>query len=157
MTDRKRLVQTLVGVHAFYDKELTEFAIRVWEDALDGVPIASAEAAFRRHLSDTKRGQFMPKPADILRQLKGDEQDRALIAWGQVLTAARSGGGMPDACQATREALQAMGGMSVICRANESENGFLQKRFLELFSTYSRRDETPPLLGTDNVVKIGHS
>lgn len=148
MNDRQKLVQTLVGVHGFYDRELTEFAIRVWEEAVRDIPIADIELAFRRHLSDPQRGQFMPKPADIIRQLRGDETDRALMAWGVVIARAKSGGGfIASDCEATRQAIQAMGGWSALCRADESQNGFLQRRFTDLFATYARRAEAPLLTG----------
>lgn len=154
MIDRKRLVQTLVGVYGFYDRELTEFAIRIWTDAMSDEDGPTVEAAFARHLRDTEAGRFLPKPADILRQLKGDAADSALIAWGEVLQAVRSGG----ACQLSgpaRKAVDDLGGMSVIGRADESQNGFLQRRFVDAFKAYQRREDAPPLLGAGNVARIG--
>lgn len=151
--DRRRLLKTLAGVYGFYDRELTEFSIRVWEEALQGIALTDIERAFRSHLSDTTRGQFLPKPADILRALKGDDQDRALIAWGRVLAQAKAGGGFSvEHCDATRQAVQALGGWPAICQADESQNGFLQKRFTDLFATYQRQ-ETAPLLGNDTNVR----
>jgi hypothetical protein len=146
MNDKQRLVQTLVGVYGFYDKELSEFSIRIWSDALAGIDMATVEEAFNRHLRDTESGRWLPKPADILRQLKGNTEDAALIAWGNVLARARSGGGFGDgACEATRQAVNAMGGWSVICRANEEQNGFLQRRFVDFFKAYRGREEQAAL------------
>lgn len=150
--DRARLVQTLVGVHGFYDRELSEFAIRIWAEALDGMPIAAVDEAFARHLRDPEAGRWLPKPADILRQLRGDAEQAALIAWGEVLAAARSGKATLD--PVAREAVQSLGGMSVIQRADESQNGFLQRRFCDAFKAYRARAEAPPLLGADNVLKL---
>ncbi len=152
MTDRKRLIQTLVGVYGFFDKELTEFAIRVWTDALAGLPIEAVEAAFTAHLKDPNAGRFLPRPADILRQINGDSEERALIAWGEVISAARSGGGRFDG--ATQQAIDSMGGMGRIRLAGEHENGFLQRQFVAAFKAYKARDEAPRLVLAE-VAKIG--
>lgn len=156
----KRLVQTLVGVYGFYDKELTEFSIRIWLDACAEFDVGLVEQAFNRHLRDPEAGKWLPKPADIIRQLRGDENDAALIAWGKVMQRAAAGGGfngeaVPDAA---RQAVDSLGGWSTICRANTEHNGFLQKRFIEAFKAYKRREEAPPLapaLVYDAVKRIG--
>ena len=152
MIDAKRLTVTLVGCYAFYDKELTEFAMRIWRDALDGIDADTIDAAFARHLRDTKAGRFCPKPADILLQIKGDTEEQALIAWGEVISAARSGGRRFDG--PTQEAIEAMGGMGRLRLAGEHENGFLQRQFVAAYKAYRVRAEQPALIGS-NVTSIG--
>jgi hypothetical protein len=147
MIDRKRLVQTLVGVYGFYDRELTEFAIRIWSDALAGLEMVTVEEAFASHLRDTDAGRFLPKPADILRQVKGSEADAALVAWGDVLNRARAGGGSEGLTEASRRAVDAMGGWSVICRSQEDQLGFLQRRFVDMYRAYRGREEQAALAG----------
>lgn len=156
MIDRQRLMQTLAGVYGFYDRELTPLHLRIWEEALEGRDMPAIEAAFSRHLRDPDSGRFVPKPADILRQISGSTEDSALVAWGDVLSCARRGGGFSEhACQATREAVAAMGGFSVICRANEEQNGFLQHRFVDLFKAYRQRDNREAIPAPDNVRRLG--
>jgi hypothetical protein len=147
MIDRKRLVQTLVGVYGFYDRELTEFAIRIWSDALSGIEMATVEEAFAGHLRDTEAGRFLPKPADILRQIKGSAEDAALVAWGDVLNRARAGGGSNGLPEPARRAVEAMGGWSVICRSQEDQLGFLQRRFVDMYRAYRGREEQAALAG----------
>lgn len=144
----KRLIQTLVGVYGFYEKELNEFAIRVWSDAVGDFAIADLEQAFSRHLKDPEAGKWLPKPADIIRQLKGTADEAALIAWGQVLEAVRNRQPLPINGP-MEEALRSLGGTSAIARADESQNGFLQRRFVEAFKAYKARSDAPPLLGND--------
>jgi len=43
----------------------------------------------RRHLMNPDTGQFLPKPADIVRMLGGRTLDRALMAWAKVDKAVR--------------------------------------------------------------------
>lgn len=144
MIDRKRLTASLVGAYAFYDRELTDFAMRIWADALDGIDADTIDAAFARHLRDHDAGRFCPKPADILRQIHGDADERALVAWGEVIAAARSGGRRFDG--PTQAAIDSMGGMGRLRLATEAENGFLQRQFVAAFKAYKNREELPPLL-----------
>lgn len=138
-----RLVQTLLGVYSFYDRELTELAIRLWIHALEGIDTGFVEQALQRHLRDPEAGRFLPKPADVIRQLRGEAKDVALVAWGRLITGA-SGGFEPGTPE--RLALDAVGGMRGFGLANESDNGYLQRRFVEAFIAYQRRADAPPLL-----------
>jgi hypothetical protein len=155
MSDSKRLAATLVGAYAFYDKELTDFQARMWREALSGIDADTIDAAFSRHLRDTRAGKFCPKPADILLQIHGDADDAALIAWGEVISAARSGGGKFDG--PTQEAIDSMGGMGRLRMAGEHENGFLQRQFLASFKAYRARSEAPPWLQGVEVQRIGNA
>lgn len=155
MTDDQRLVQTLVGVYGFYGAELTEYAIRVWTDDLRGVPIADVESAFTRHRHDMDRGRWLPKPADILRQLQGDLGEQALVAWGGVLAAARAGGRRFDG--PTQDAIDAIGGMARIRLSPESEQGFLRREFIAAFTTLRAREEAPPRIDVAEVRRIGRA
>jgi hypothetical protein len=152
MMDRKKLAATLTGAYAFYGQELTTFAMRVWAEALDGIDDAVIDAAFSRHLRDPEAGRWCPKPADILRHIHGDIGEQALVAWGEVISAARSGGARFDG--PTQEALDSLGGMGRLRLAREDENGFLQRQFVAAFKAYKARSESAPLLGADVVRRI---
>jgi hypothetical protein len=146
MNDReKQILQMLAGVYTYYEKELSEFAIRMWLEDLSDYDSDTIAEAFARHRRDPDRGQWLPKTADILRQIRGNVEDSALVAWGSVLSAARGGGSRDGFDAVTKEALQTLGGFGAVCRANEDQNAFLQRRFVEAYQTYARRAETPPL------------
>ncbi len=153
--DRKRLVQTLVGVYGFYDKELTEFAIRVWVGSLQGFDAAAIDAAFDAHLRDTDAGKWLPKPADILRHLKGDVGDAALIEWGKVLASARAGGGKGFG-GATDAALDSIGGMYALRMASEDQQPFLQRQFVAAFRVFHAREDAAPLLAAQVLNRIAN-
>lgn len=144
--DRRRLVATLTGVYGFYGADLTEFALGVWLDVAAEFDVPVFEAALNRHVRDPEGGRWLPKPADVIRQLRGNSGDAALLAWGEVMSVAKAGGwGYEKLPQASRSAVADMGGMSAIQRSQESENGFMQRRFVETFMAYKRREESPPL------------
>lgn len=144
MTDRKRLLQTLLGVHSFYEKELTEFAILIWAEALAEFEIETAEAAFDRHVRDPDAGRFCPKPADILRQIRGDMEGQALMEWGKVLAAAQNGGKLFEG--PTQSAIDSIGGMYALRMADHTSISFLQRQFLAAFKVYKARQDSPPLI-----------
>lgn len=152
MIDRKRLAATLVGAYGFYDRELNDFSIRVWCDALDGLDADVIDAAFARHLRDPDAGRWCPKPADILRQVHGDTEQAALIAWGEVIASAKAGGARFEG--PAQAALDSMGGMGRIQRASEQENGFLQRQFIAAFKAFRAAEDAPPLLARDVIKRI---
>lgn len=150
MTSNQRLVQTLTAAYTYYGKELSEFAMHVWAEDLAGYDIASIEQAFVRHRRDTERGHWLPLSADILRQLNGDANEHALIAWGEVIAAAKNGGARFEG--AAQEALESIGGMHRLRMCSESENGFLQREFMAAFKAFKVRDARERTSG--NVLRI---
>ena len=53
--ERQTLLQTLLGVHAYYDRDLSEMAVSVWLEDLAGHDMADVCAAFVRHRRDPER------------------------------------------------------------------------------------------------------
>lgn len=144
--DRPAFAALLADVLGFYGKTTSPFALRVWWEACRPFDLAAVSAAMTRHATDPKHGHFPPMPADVIRQLRGDSDDAAQLAWGEVLRVARSGGaGVSLLPAASQQALQDLGGIGVVQRADEGENGFLQRRFVDALQAHRRRDEAPPL------------
>lgn len=65
--------------------------LTVFWTTFSSVPIADFERAMQAHLLDPKHGMFVPKPADIVRGLQGQQQNdgrpEADEAWGIALQA----------------------------------------------------------------------
>mgnify|MGYP003405927627 FL=1 len=141
--DRPTLLQTLLGVYAYYDRDLSELAVSVWFEDLAGHDIAAVCAAFVRHRRDPERGQWLPKSADILRQLQGDNDERRQSAWALVLAEARSVGtyGRPQLTAEQRAAVDAVGGWRALCHCDERELGHMQRRFMAAFDAFDARTE----------------
>ena len=131
--DRKRFLAELLAVHGLYDKPLSEIQIRLWCDTLANEDTDAVCRALAAHVADPDRGQFLPKPADVIRMIRGTAQDDALIAWQHLLTQARTIGraGSPTLTDAQRAGLQGIGGWWRLCNTDESELGFLQRQFCD--------------------------
>jgi len=141
MTDRNRLLKTLAGCYAYYERELSDVAVSVWLADLDQFTPDEIEAAFTRHRRDPQRGQWLPKSADILRQLQGDTAEKQTAAWAHVLGEARRVGmyGCANLTAEQRSAVDAVGGWAAICHCDERELGHMQRRFMACFDAFDAR------------------
>lgn len=151
--DKQKLGEILSGVHDFYGKEMTRFAVQVWMEAFKGFDHEQVSKAFSAHLMDAERGQFMPKPADIVRQLQGTKTDRSLLAWGKVLEAMQKVGAYQSVVfddPAIHAAVQDIGGWISMCRTETKELSYLEKRFCDSYKAYAGLgtfDYAPELAG----------
>ena len=73
--DRGRFAACLTAAAEVYGKAISSSAAEVWMAALSDLQIEVVEAAMMRHMRDPERGQFMPKPADIIAQVRGVSSD----------------------------------------------------------------------------------
>lgn len=140
--DKAKFLEVLAGVHDFYGKELSEFAGTVWMQSVQGFELADVTRALSAHLMDPERGQFMPKPSDLVRQLQGTQADRSLIAWGKVLDAMQRVGAYESVAfddAAIHAAIMDMGGWSQVCRTKLDDLPFVQRRFTDAHKAYSSR------------------
>lgn len=149
--ERREFLKVLAGVHDFYGKEMSDFAGQVWVQACEGFELAQATKALSAHLMDPDRGQFMPKPADLVRTLHGTQSDRSLIAWGKTLDAMRRVGAYTSVVfddGVIHAVIEDLGGWVKACQTELDELPHLQRRFCESYKAYSRRGEVsfPPRL-----------
>lgn len=127
---------------AFYRQDVSAFLLSVWWQACERYSLEQVTKAMTAHAMDPERGQFPPKPADIVRQLQGTFGDRSLVAWSRVLDAMQRVGGYASVDfgdAATHQAITDMGGWTVLCRSEVDELPFLQRRFCEAHRVYSQR------------------
>jgi hypothetical protein len=144
--DKPAFVRLLTDALAFYRQDVSTFAIGVWWAACEGFELEQVTKALTAHALDPERGQFAPKPADLVRILHGTLADRSLIAWGKVLDAIRRVGAYMSVVfddGAIHAAVDDMGGWPKVCRSSMDELPFLQKRFCELHRVYSQRPDHP--------------
>ncbi len=141
---QKRFTEVLAGVHDFYGKDLSKFAAAVWLQACETLDVEQVTKALSAHLMDPERGQFMPKPADIVRQIQGTSSDRSLIAWGKVLDACARVGAYSSVCfddGIIHAAVEDLGGWVSLCRSKTDELGYIQKRFCDAYKAYAGRSD----------------
>jgi len=85
--EKKQFLAAVVAVAELKGKELSKPALDLYWMALEHKPVAELLTGLLKHERDPARGRFFPQPADILYQLDGDVESRALLGWGLVLRA----------------------------------------------------------------------
>jgi hypothetical protein len=145
-TDRAAFKTLLGDVMGFYRQDVSTFALSVWWQACENFELEQVRKAFTSHAMDPERGQFAPKPADVVRQLQGTFTDRSLIAWGKVLDAVRRVGAYQSVTfddPAIHAAIVDLGGWPKVCRSEMEELAFIERRFCAMHKAYSLRPDIP--------------
>lgn len=142
-SEKLKFGETLTDVMGFYKQDLSPFALSVWWQACQGFDFEQVAKALTAHAMDADRGQFPPKPADIVRQLSGTKTDKAMMAWGKAFDAASRVGAYTDVVfddPAIHATIEDMGGWPKFCRTETSELSYLQHRFSESYRAYVGRE-----------------
>jgi hypothetical protein len=151
-SDRPTFFTLMGGVHAFYRQDFSDFSGGVWWMAMKPFDLPAVQDAVNRHCVNPDNGQFMPKPADIVRLLQGSTQDGALVAWAKVDRAIRQVGTYATVCfddPIIHRVITDMGGWVAIGGKTEKEWPFLAKEFENRYRGYRTQggvDEYPRLL-----------
>lgn len=145
-TDRKRLAHCLLAASELYGKSVSEPVADIWWNALRGYDIGAIEGAFQRHMTNPDTGQFMPKPADIVRIVAGTSQDGAMVAWAKVDKAVRTVGSYASVVfddALIMRVLQDMGGWIALGTKSGDEWPFVANEFRTRYVGYRQRGEAP--------------
>ncbi len=143
-SDKTRFAQLITDVMAFYKQDVSTFALSVWWQACERYDFEQVSKALTGHAMDAERGQFAPKPADLVRQLEGTPTDRAMLAWGKVLDAVQRIGQYADVVfddPAIHAVIEDLGGWPKVCRVEMKDLSYLQHRFTEAHRAYTNKGE----------------
>lgn len=164
--DRPAFASLVSDALAFYRQPTSDFTLGVWWAACQPFDLDQLRKALTAHALDPDRGQFAPKPADLVRVLHGTSTDRALLAWSAVHGAMGSAGAYASVDfgdAATHAAIVDIGGWTAICRSTLDELPHLQRRFCESYRAYAKRPgefEAPAYLAGEHEVSnraLGHA
>lgn len=145
-SEKEKFFLLIADVLAFYAKDFSAFAGRVWWEAMKPFDFAAVADALNRHCINPDTGQFVPKPADVVRMLQGSTQDSAMKAWSKVDKAVRQVGGYRDVVfddPLIHRVLHDMGGWLSLGTKTEDEWPFVAKEFENRYRGYRGRNEVP--------------
>lgn len=129
----------VTSVYAFYRQDCSDFAVSVWWEACKPFDFAAVRSAFNRHAVNPDNGQYMPKPADIVKLLQGTSTDGAMVAWSKVDKAVRQVGTYASVAfddPIVHAVIQDMGGWVEFGRKSEDEWPFVAKEFQTRYRGY---------------------
>lgn len=146
--DRAPFAEMLSAVAEVYrpEKPLDANVIAIYWHALASYDLTAVRQAFDRHVKNPDSGQFMPKPADLIRMMSGTSHDSALQAWAKVDKAVRSIGPYIDVVfddALIHRVIQEMGGWIALCSKDSDEWPFVGKEFENRYRGFKQRNETP--------------
>ncbi|MBX9267227.1 DUF6475 domain-containing protein [Chromobacterium violaceum] len=144
--DYGSFVDMLQAVAELYGKPLTIPAIAIYWNALKHLDLAVFREAMNRHVTSPDNGQFMPKPADLIRMTAGSSQDKALQAWHKVDKALRHVGTYRSVVfddPLIHRALAEMGGWIALGTKTEDEWPFVARDFESRYRAFAGRQEVP--------------
>lgn len=124
--------QLLTGIGMLYGKTLHENLIDIYWQALKHLEFSDVNAALQAHVQNPDKGQFMPKPADVIEYLQGSSEAQALKAWSIVAKAVRTEGGYRSVIFADHlihAVIRDMGGWIALCQSKTSELPFIAREF----------------------------
>lgn len=140
--DKAQFATLVTEVLAFYRQDVSRFAMSVWWEACKGFDFEQVARAFNAHAVDAERGQFSPKPADIVRALQGTRTDQARVAWGKTFDAMQRVGAYQSVVfddPIIHIVAEDLGGWQKLCRSSMDELSYLEHRFCEAYRAYAAR------------------
>jgi len=113
--------------------------IALWWESLKNYDLPAIRQALTRHIQNPDTGQFMPKPADVVRMLGGTTQDSALQAWSKVDRAVRTIGPYQSVVfddPIIHAVIADMGGWVTLANKSERDWPFVAREFENRYRAY---------------------
>lgn len=153
-TDRERFAEILMAMSEVYEMEFSKLLAEVWFKALADFQINEVSKAVFEHMKNPDTGGFKPKPADIIKALRGSTADQALLAWTSVDKAVRMVGDYKTVVfddPIIHRVITDMGGWIGFGNITEKEWEFKGKEFMQRYRGYAARtgkpEHAPRLIG----------
>lgn len=153
--DKRAFASLLSAVLDLYERKLTPSQAAIWFGALSDLSLAEVRAALDAHVRDPERGQYAPKPADVIRHARPAPAATAAAAWDMLVEAIRRHGHWSDVVFPDRRihaVVADMGGWLRVCRWSEDELPYRERDFAARYLACREAREYPPVLrgmGTD--------
>lgn len=141
-SDKKKFAILFYGTGELYDKPVTKNLLQLYFDALKNYSIDEIKSGVSKHALDPKHGTFFPKPADIVRHLKIDKigaEDKATLAWNQIIRQIRKGGAYSTLRLDDKQALAAIKAVKSwkdLCGMLEKDLTWVKKEFIANYAVY---------------------
>ena len=142
-SDKKRFAKIMALVGELYSKQISPELMKIHWNALIEYPIDDVDRGYQRHMQDPDSGQFLPKPADVIRHIGGNTQSQALLAWAKLEKALGSVGHMSSVVfddPIIHAIVSDMGGWVQMCSTDEKEIPFKRVQFEKLYRAYKGKD-----------------
>lgn len=144
-TEREAFGKLMVAIGELYHQNVSMVLIKLYWEVLKNFAWQDIVKSFEEHVKDPDTGQFMPKPADIIRVIRGNSNCQALRAWTKVEQAIRLVGPYSSVVfddPIIHLAIKEMGGWIKLCLIVQKEMPFIGKEFQMRYSSYRYAEPT---------------
>ncbi|MEE9452682.1 MAG: DUF6475 domain-containing protein [Gammaproteobacteria bacterium] len=127
------------GIAALCDKDFSQVQAEIYWRSLKRFDFADVKRALQAHVDNPDTGQFLPKPADLIRQLEGSSDDKAYQAWSKVVKTIERIGSYDSVVfddALIHAVLADMGGWIALCTNRTEQLKFLQHEFQKRYRRY---------------------
>jgi len=138
-TDYMEFSKIWIAALDTYGRTPSDSAVDLCFGSLARYDIKDIRRGLSGHLNDPENGRFFPKPADIVRQIDGDSESRALMAWSKVEGAIRGEGSYRTVIFDEPEimaSVSSMGGWIRLCEMLEDDLPFRRNEFCKLYKGF---------------------
>ena len=147
--DKKRFAELMTGVAEMFGKPMGKPQLQMYFASLEDLTIEQVSQGLTKHVKCPDSGQFMPKPADIIKHVTGTKKesdaDLEVIGQSQWVTAQRA----ISECGSyrtpkfrdpiTAACVIAGGGWTHICSLTKEQLVWAGKEFVNNYQSYSTR------------------
>lgn len=141
MLDRIKFADLMAGLFDMYGKVPSEFIFNTYYEIFKDYDFEALSNAVTKCLKN-KVYNSVPKPAEIIEFLEGTRDDKALIAWLQVMEAVQKGGyyaSIEFADPLIAHCVNELGGWQWLCCQQKDDLPFIEKRFMDLYRLFMKR------------------
>lgn len=134
--DIHAFTERLSAVYVLYGKDLKREVASLWLQALKSYELEVVSRALSLHCVNPDNGQFLPRPADVVKLIEGGSDDVALQAWAKVDRAVRQVGTYSSVAfddGLIHYVIAQMGGWIALGQKTEQEWPFLRNQFVTLY------------------------
>ncbi len=151
MLDKIEFAKLINAMAEMFDKQLTESLVDMYYEILKNY---SEERVKRAVIACIKSHKYntLPKPASILEFLEESHEDRTLRAWLYVREAMQKADyyfSVNFKDKVIPHCIEALGGWMWLCDQAGKDMPFVERRFLDLYRIFSRRElqDSPLMIG----------
>ncbi len=122
----------LTWLGELYGKNISPQLFEIYWWGVEKYSLEEIKRAINLHVLNPDVGQFMPKPADLIRNIEGKNVDKALRAWNKVLNAMRTVGAYESIVfddSLIHAVIEKLGGWVKFCHTTEKNLPFLFQYF----------------------------
>lgn len=139
-----------IAVHAMYkrpnDPQPNPVVYELFYESVKQFGFDAVKKAFSVHIQNPDNGQWMPKPADIVRIISGTSKDNSHVAWSNVKKSITTVGSYETIVfddPIIHRVIQDMGGWINLCASSEDDLPFRGHEFKSRYTAYKSQGEIP--------------